>query len=79
MFRDIGEENAEIKDALHLSRADSMTDSLILVELDSFEEKRKIMRNKFKLGGKKIYIEDDLTKSEREMQKCAGMGKTRER
>lgn len=43
-----------------------------LVELESAEEKRKIMQNKAKLRnlkGEKIFINDDLTKKEMEMQK----------
>jgi hypothetical protein len=45
---------------------------MIVAELESWGEKRKVMENKRKLRekkGKRIYIEDDLTKKERDIQK----------
>ncbi|KAH0820667.1 hypothetical protein GEV33_002124 [Tenebrio molitor] len=45
---------------------------MIVAELESWGEKRKVMENKRKLRekkGKRVYIEDDLTKKERETQK----------
>ena len=42
---------------------------LIQVKFKNLEEKLKVMRNKNKLKGKNIYINDDLTKIERNIQK----------
>jgi len=38
------------------------------LQQNSFDGKMKIMRNKNKLRGKEIYIEDDLTNKKREVQ-----------
>lgn len=40
---------------------------MLLVELDSKEEKRNVMMNKNKLKGKMIYVDNDWTKEERKM------------
>ncbi|KAH0820296.1 hypothetical protein GEV33_002495 [Tenebrio molitor] len=45
---------------------------MIVAELESWGEKRKVMENKRKLRkkkGKRVYIEDDMTKKERDTQK----------
>lgn len=42
---------------------------LAVVELKDWETKQKIMREKSKLGERKIYIDHDLTKEEREVQR----------
>lgn len=42
---------------------------IALVELKEWEAKQKIMREKSKLGERKIYIDHDLTKEEREVQR----------
>ena len=42
---------------------------LVVVKLVSWEDKQNIMRNKKKLGGENIYIEQDLTFKEREIQR----------
>jgi hypothetical protein len=45
---------------------------MIVAELESWREKRKVMENKRKLRekkGKRMYIEDDMTKKERDTQK----------
>jgi hypothetical protein len=45
---------------------------MIVAELESWGEKRKVMENKRKLRekkGKRLCIEDDLTKKERDIQK----------
>ncbi|XP_018341358.1 PREDICTED: trichohyalin-like [Trachymyrmex septentrionalis] len=44
-------------------------EKIILVELENFEEKRKIMKNKYKLREKKIYVDEDMTRKERGIQK----------
>lgn len=41
---------------------------LVRVELNSLEDKIKIMKNKNKLKGQDRYINDDLTRQEREIQ-----------
>lgn len=41
---------------------------VIIVKLDRKETKREIMRNKNKLKGETIYIENDLTWEERKIQ-----------
>lgn len=42
--------------------------TVIIVKLDSEETKREVMRNKNKLKGETIYIENDLTWEERKTQ-----------
>lgn len=42
--------------------------SMLLVQLESWEEKMEVMGNKKKLKGSKVYIENDLTKEERRIQ-----------
>lgn len=42
---------------------------IALVELKYWETKQKIMREKSKLGERKIYIDHDLTKEERKIQR----------
>lgn len=41
---------------------------LIVVNFDSFDDKIKVMKNKKKLAGSDIYISNDRTKKEREIQ-----------
>lgn len=42
---------------------------LVVVEMESWDKKREIMQVKNRLKGKRIYIDDDLTRNEREIQK----------
>lgn len=42
--------------------------AVIIVRLENVESKREIMRNKFKLKGEKIFIENDLSWEERKIQ-----------
>lgn len=42
---------------------------MILAQVESWEMKRKIMEGKSKLKGTKIYVDNDLTKNEREIQR----------
>jgi len=37
--------------------------------MDSWERKKEIMRRKKKLGSREIYIDNDLTQKEKEMQR----------
>ncbi|KAK9739255.1 hypothetical protein QE152_g9163 [Popillia japonica] len=41
---------------------------MVVATVGNWEEKRLIMSNKQKLKGKRVYIDDDLTKREREIQ-----------
>ena len=51
----------------------------IRVELRCLEDKIAIMKNKNKLQGTDIYIDDDLTKQEREIQRTLRMRAREER
>uniref|UniRef100_A0A6P7GQB1 Uncharacterized protein LOC114345469 n=1 Tax=Diabrotica virgifera virgifera TaxID=50390 RepID=A0A6P7GQB1_DIAVI len=53
-----------------INEARKLGDKIYLVELDSKYEKMKIMKNTYKLKElpNRIYINDDLTKREREIQ-----------
>lgn len=42
---------------------------MIQVKFRRWEDKSKVMENKRRLGNKKIYIDNDRTKKEREIQK----------
>lgn len=42
---------------------------VIIVEMNSWEEKKGIMKIKKKLGNRKVYIDHDLTMEEREVQR----------
>jgi len=42
--------------------------TVLVVKLESEEEKREVMRNKHRLKGEKIYIENDLSWEERNIQ-----------
>lgn len=63
-LRDNIETNAEIEKARAING-----EKMIQVKLRRWEDKSKIMQNKKKLGDKKIYIDNDRTKKEREAQK----------
>lgn len=56
---------------------------IALVKLKDWEEKSKLMKEKGKLGRRKIFIDHDLTKEEREVQRIirekAGKEKRREK
>lgn len=68
VFRKINNEfeEAGIRDAMYIGRNENRG---IVVELEKFEDKKKLMVGKSKLKGETIYLDDDLTKKEREMQK----------
>jgi len=51
---------------------------MIIIQMYSWERKEEIMRRKKKLGSRKIYIDNDLTQEEREVQKIEGGSKRRE-
>lgn len=50
-----------------------------MVEIEDWETKQVIMRDKKKLRGKNVFIDHDLTKEEREIQKALRDRATRER
>lgn len=68
VFKQINEEIQieEVKKASFIGRNENKG---IVVELEHFEEKKKLMRGKTKLKGGNIYLDDDLTRNEREMQR----------
>lgn len=62
----------ELQVEVQVKTANKMGDKICLLELESEEDKGKIMRNKHKLRTKKdhkIYINDDMTESERKKAK----------
>lgn len=63
--------NKELGTELEVNRARKIGSRTCIIELDSLENKNKVMKNKGKLRnlGKKIYINDDMNKQEREIQK----------
>ena len=72
------ENNIEISNAIYIGK-NSMDMGLIRVELRCLEDKIAIMKNKNKLQGTDIYIDDDLTKQEREIQRTLRMRAREER
>ena len=59
-----------IKSIYHLATNKAGLD-IVKVELESFEEKRRVMKNKFKLAQRqeRIYIDEDLTRNEANIQR----------
>jgi hypothetical protein len=56
-----------VKEAFKINK-----DKMVLVKIEIWEQKKNIMLNKSKLKekkGERIYIDDDLTKEEKETQK----------
>lgn len=58
--------NVEINEAREINTGNNR--KLIIVKMESWEEKIKIMKEKSKLKGTNQYIEDDLTPEERKIQ-----------
>ena len=56
----------KIEDAFEVRKSEGK--ELIVAKVASVAEKIEVMKNKGKLKGKWIYIDDDLTKEERETQ-----------
>ena len=61
------ESNVEFTRATYIGK-NKMEMDLARVELKSLEEKITVMKNKSKLRGENCYIDDDMTKQEREIQ-----------
>ena len=71
---------AEVEDILRSIEVDANFDqvrymgkdwkgrNMLLVKMTNMEEKLKVMKNKKKLSGKECYIENDMTKEERQIQ-----------
>ncbi|KAK9695249.1 hypothetical protein QE152_g32714 [Popillia japonica] len=59
--------NCNIKEAYKINREKHY--QMVRVELESFQNKIDIMKAKSKLKNTKIYIDNDLTKEERYIQK----------
>ena len=62
-FKEKMDEEVEVKEVRKLK------DGRTIIRLGSFEEKMQIMKKKKNLKDTKVYIDDDLTKKEREIQK----------
>ncbi|XP_043280473.1 uncharacterized protein [Venturia canescens] len=59
-------QRVQVKDAIKLGR---MTDNqTVLAVFGSFAEKRIVMKCRTELKGSRVYLDDDLTKSQREIQ-----------
>ncbi|XP_076544800.1 uncharacterized protein LOC143305384 [Osmia lignaria lignaria] len=62
------EVEVEIEDAFWTRKGER--GSILVATLRNWQQKKEIMMKKGKLKGKKIYIDNDLTKNERETQKA---------
>lgn len=60
------EVDAEIKKVVTISKKDDW--NTILVQMETWEEKLKVLKNKNKLKGSNIFIEHDYTQDERRIQ-----------
>ncbi|KAF5301780.1 hypothetical protein FQR65_LT08763 [Abscondita terminalis] len=60
--------NVEVKEAYVVGKRAEK--SAIVVKLGSWEEKREVMKEKNKLRGTKVFIDDDQTRKKREMQEA---------
>lgn len=58
----------QVKKAMGLRREDNSGGAMLVV-MGSLEEKQKVMRNRALLKGSRIYVDDDLTKTERGIHK----------
>jgi hypothetical protein len=57
------ETDVEVIDTIEIN------DNMTIVKLENWEQKKQVMKNKSKLRGEKIYIDGELTRREREIQK----------
>ncbi|KYM93668.1 hypothetical protein ALC62_15727 [Cyphomyrmex costatus] len=62
----VKDKGIKVKEAFQLKSREG--DSVILVKLSSVDEKRMVMENKNKLRGTNVFVDDDMTKSERDRQ-----------
>jgi len=60
--------DAKIMEAIHMAE-DKNGGSIVLIKMESWEEKMKVIRRKGNLKGTNIYIEDDLPPEDRTLQK----------
>ena len=58
------EVEVRVEDAFEVGRETK----LVVVKMGSWEDKKKVLMNKKKLGVRRVYIEHDLTRNEREIQ-----------
>lgn len=68
VFREVGgmNEEANVKEVIKLGKGEN---NILLVKMENFEEKMKIMSKRGNLKGKNVYLDDDMTFKERERQK----------
>ncbi|KAG5319550.1 MOS1T transposase, partial [Pseudoatta argentina] len=62
----VNENEINVKDAYMIRVKEK--ESMIVVKLSSMYDKRKVMENKNKLRGSRVYVDDDMMKSERDRQ-----------
>ncbi|XP_076297968.1 uncharacterized protein LOC143217494 [Lasioglossum baleicum] len=67
LIKDELQEEVEIEDAFWIKK--NQGENILLAKAKNWQQKKMIMLKKNKLKGKKIYIENDLTKREREIQR----------
>jgi len=63
------EEEFEVKEGVKEMQISGEGREVVIIRMDSWERKEKIMRRKKKLGSREIYIDNDLIQEEREVQK----------
>lgn len=56
----------QVKKISHISK--QKEGNIVLVEMNTWDEKQAIMKNKFRLKGTKVYVEHDLTLEERRIE-----------
>ncbi|RLU27393.1 hypothetical protein DMN91_001197 [Ooceraea biroi] len=67
---------ADIEDAYWIKREQSRR--MLVAKLRSWQQKKEILIKKSKMKGKKLYIDNDLTKKERDVQKeITGIARTK--
>lgn len=74
------EEKLDLK--VHVNTAKKVGENIFIIEMNSEEDKYNVMKNKSKLKnirGEKVYINDDMTKPEREIQKIVRIKAKEER
>lgn len=67
VLRNVMKTEAEVEEAFWIKKKEG--ESMLLVRLRTWEQKREVMIKKSKLKGKRLYVENDLTRKEREVQK----------
>lgn len=61
----VGEEEVKIVELRRLGQGGKIKVEMVIVKLENEEMKKKIIRNKWRLRGEEVWIEEDLTWEER--------------